>query len=397
MESFDGIIDRLDIRPTAAGPLSDLKFAVKDMFDLEGRTCSFGTPDWKRTHSPAVKNAPSVQQLLDAGAHLKFNACADELACSLDGINVHYGTPINAQAPDRIPGGSSSGSASLVSRGEVDFALGTDTAGSVRVPASYCGIFGFRPSHDYISIEGVCPLGVSFDTVGVFAGSSDLLEIVSSVLLRSDRNYIAVDAMPTNLIIPEQFALVLDPLIAPYMMAFVDQLKHKFSTVQEQNFYKHARDVYDVFSIVRAREAWSAHAEWLERVKPNLATSIRQRIYSCRDISDDAFKRGSAARADLLSRSDEVVDSNSFICLPTTWGFPPLLSASEGELQDNRNRNIVITTLASCYGFPQVTIPIPVGRMKLGISIMGAKGSDKALLRFVKELTGTEAVTSTAS
>lgn len=397
MESFDGIIDHLDIGPTAAGTLSGLKFAVKDMFDLEGRTCGFGTPDWKRTHAPAAKNAPSVQQLLDTGAHLKFNACADELACSLDGINVHYGTPINPQAPDRIPGGSSSGSASLVARGEVDFALGTDTAGSVRVPASYCGIFGFRPSHDYIPIEGVCPLGVSFDTVGVFAGTSDLLEDVSGVLLRQDRTYTAADATPTNLIIPEQFASVLDPLIAPYMMAFVDELKRRFKTVKEQNFYKHARDVYDVFTVVRAREAWSAHAEWLERAKPNLATSIRQRIYSCRDISDAAYERSSAVRAALLSRSDEVVDGNSFICLPTTWGFPPPLSASEGVLQDNRNRNIVITTLASCYGFPQVTIPIPVGRMKLGISIMGAKGSDKALLRFVKELTGAEAVATTAS
>ncbi len=121
------------------------------------------------------------------------------------------------------------------------------------------------------------------------------------------------------------------------MMAFVDALKHRFATVKEQNFYKHARDVYDVFSVVRAREAWSAHAEWLEKVKPNLATSIRQRIYSCRDISDEFFQRRSAARAELLSRSDDVVDDNSFICLPTTWGFPPLKTASEGELQDNRN------------------------------------------------------------
>jgi Asp-tRNA(Asn)/Glu-tRNA(Gln) amidotransferase A subunit family amidase len=125
----------------------------------------------------------------------------------------------------------------------------------------------------------------------------------------------------------------------------------------------------------------------LQSVKPNLAVSIRQRIFSCRDISDAAYERSLAARADLLSRSDEVVDADSFICLPTTWGFPPRISASEGELQDNRNRNIVITTLASCYGFPQITIPIPVGKMTLGISIMGAKGSDKALLRFVSELT----------
>jgi amidase len=387
LQSFDGIIDRLDIAPSAPGPLSGLNFAVKDMFDLEGRVCSFGTPDWKRTHAPATRNAPSVQVLLDAGANLKFNACADELACSLDGINVHYGTPLNAQAPDRIPGGSSSGSASLVSRSEVDFALGTDTAGSVRVPASYCGIFGYRPSHDYISTEGVCPLGVSFDTVGVFARSAQMLEQVSRVLLQPHLEYSDAEKMPTSLIVPKDFASVLDPLVAPYMMAFVENLKKRFLVVKEQNFYKHARDVYDVFTVVRAREAWSAHGDWLQSVKPNLAVSIRQRIFSCRDISDAAYERSLAARADLLSRSDEVVDADSFICLPTTWGFPPRISASEGELQDNRNRNIVITTLASCYGFPQITIPIPVGKMTLGISIMGAKGSDKALLRFVSELT----------
>ena len=101
-------MDRLDIKPTGSGQLDGLTFAVKDMFDLVGHISGFGNPDWKKTHSPAVKNAPAVQQLLDAGAHLKATACADELAFSLDGINIHYGTPINPQAPDRIPGGSSS-------------------------------------------------------------------------------------------------------------------------------------------------------------------------------------------------------------------------------------------------------------------------------------------------
>ena len=387
LESFDGVIDRLDIAPGGRGALNGLNFAVKDMFDLKGRTCSFGTPDWKRTHAPAEETAPAVQRLLNGGAHLKYNACADELACSLDGINIHFGTPVNAQAPDRIPGGSSSGCASLVSRGEVDFALGTDTAGSVRVPASYCGIFGYRPSHDYISADGVCPLGVSFDTVGVFTREAELLERVAAVLLKEEMDYSNSEIMPTNLIIPSNFASVLDPAVAPYMMAFVDEVKKRFVTVKEQNFYQHARDVYDIFSVVRAREAWQAHGEWLQAVKPNLAVTIRQRIYSCREVSDAAYQRSLAARSELLSRSDAVVDSNSFVCLPTTWGYPPLTSAGEGELQDNRNRNIVITTLASCYGFPQITIPIPAGKMKAGVSIMGAKGSDKALLRFVRDLT----------
>lgn len=391
-DSFDGIIDTLDITPTDRGSLSGLTFAVKDMFDLKGRTSGFGTPDWKRTHQPATKNAASVDALLNNGAHLKYNACADELACSLDGINIHFGTPVNPQAPDRIPGGSSSGSASLVAQAAVDFAIGTDTAGSVRVPAAYCGIFGFRPSHDYISTDGVLPLGPSFDTVGVFARSSETLEQVAAVLLKSDCDYTDPAKAPSTLILPAKFESVLDRLVAPYMMAFVESLKARFETVKEQRFYEHAREVYDVFSVVRAREAWSEHGKWLETKKPHLATSIRQRIYSCREVSDELFRRASAARLQLLNEADSIVDSDSFICLPTTWSYAPLRTAGEGELQNNRDRNISITTLASCYGFPQVTIPIPAGQMKVGISIMGAKGSDKSLLRFVRELTGVESV-----
>ncbi|MBX9723912.1 MAG: hypothetical protein K2X81_21070 [Candidatus Obscuribacterales bacterium] len=393
MKTFDGVIDQLDIRPTASGALDGLTFAVKDMFDLSGHSSSFGTPDWKKTHSPAVNNAPVVQQLLNAGAHLKATACADELACSLDGINIHYGTPVNPQSPDRIPGGSSSGPASMVASAAVDFSIGTDTAGSVRVPASYCGIFGFRPSHDYISAEGVCPLGPSFDTVGVFARSSELLETISNILLRPDSiSNIGTDskssAKDKTLILPTRFESVLDPQIAPYMLAFVQSLKNHFEKIRELDIYKLGHQVYDIFSTVRAREAWQCHGEWLEKTKPNLATPIRQRLYSCREVTDEAFKHASALRAKLIERSDEIVDKNSIICLPTTWGPPPLKTASEGELQDNRNRNICITTLASCYGFPQVTIPIPVGKMQLGISLMGAKGSDRALLAFVRDLTG---------
>ncbi len=393
MKTFDGIIDHLDIKPTASGALNGLNFAVKDMFDLVGHTSSFGTPDWKQTHSPATKNAPSVQQLLDAGAHLSHTACADELACSLDGINIHYGTPINPQAPDLIPGGSSSGPASLVASHTVDFSLGTDTAGSVRVPASYCGIFGFRPSHDYISAEGVCPLGPSFDTVGVFARSAELLDLVSNILLKSEGSSSAESELKSatsfhTLILPARFDAVLDPRIAPYMLAFVQSLKKRFESVRELDIYKLGHQVYDIFSTVRAREAWLSHGEWLEKVKPNLDSMIRQRLYSCKGVTDQAFAHASALRAKLVEQSDDIVDQDSIICLPTTWAPPPLKTASEAELQDNRNRNICITTLASCYGFPQVTIPIPVGRMQLGISLMGSKGSDRKLLRFVRELAG---------
>ena len=190
LKSFDVIIDRLDITPSGTGPLDGLKFAVKDMFDLKDRTAGSGTPDWKRTHAPARTKCTGCTSIASmcAGAHLTFNACADELACSLDGTNVHYGTPVNPQEHwtrylvDRLSGSQ----ASLVASGEVDFALGTDTAGSVRVPASYCGIFGFRPSHAAISDEGVLPLGPSFDTVGVLSRSAKVLDLVADTLLEKN-------------------------------------------------------------------------------------------------------------------------------------------------------------------------------------------------------------------
>ena len=172
---------RVDIAPSRQGALSGLTFAAKDMFDVAGIVTGGGSPDWLASHGPAARTAPSVQACLDAGARLTGIAIADELAFSPFGENVHYGTPRNPKAPDRVPGGSSSGSASATAGGLVDFALGGDTAGSVRVPASWCGLFGMRPTHGRIPLEGVMPLAPSFDTVGWFARDGAMLSRVGRV------------------------------------------------------------------------------------------------------------------------------------------------------------------------------------------------------------------------
>src|SRR6266542_391068 len=125
----------------ALGPLAGLTFAAKDLLDIVGYVVCAGNPDWLRTHAPAEKTAPVVQALLEAGATLVGKTITDELAFSMSGENIHYGTPLNPAEPERIPGGSSSGSASATASRLVDFALGTDTSGSIRVPASYCGLF----------------------------------------------------------------------------------------------------------------------------------------------------------------------------------------------------------------------------------------------------------------
>ena len=165
------------------GSLAGLSLAVKDVFHIKGYRTGAGNPDWLRTHPAVETTAPVVQRLLDAGAHIVGKTHTDELAYSLNGENVHYGTPVNPNAAGRIPGGSSSGSAAAVAGGLVDFAIGTDCGGSVRLPASYCGIFGFRPTHGRIPLDGIVPLASSFDTVGWFTRNARLLEKVGRVLL----------------------------------------------------------------------------------------------------------------------------------------------------------------------------------------------------------------------
>src|SRR5262249_37592975 len=179
----NAFVATFDLSPTESGPLNGLRFAVKDTIDVAGFKTGCGNPTWHDSHPAAVVHAVSVEQLLLAGARCVGKTICDELAFSLLGENHFYGTPLNPQAPDRVPGGSSSGSASAVACGLVDFALGTDTGGSTRVPASNCGVWGFRPSHGFVSLAGVNPLAPSFDTVGVLARNADLLANVGLVLL----------------------------------------------------------------------------------------------------------------------------------------------------------------------------------------------------------------------
>ena len=205
---------QLDPRSAGAarGPLLGLSFAVKDVFDVEGVTACYGNPTWLETHAPAARTAPAVAALLDAGATLIGLTLTDELALSLTGENAHYGTPINARCPDRVPGGSSSGSAAAVAARLCDFALGTDTGGSVRVPASHCGIFGFRPTHDAIASDGVCPLAPRFDTVGWFARDAATLARVGDVLLAPDRSRTLGDGFaPPSVVVGADATALLDP------------------------------------------------------------------------------------------------------------------------------------------------------------------------------------------
>lgn len=195
----------------ADGSLAGLSFAAKDIFDLEGHVTGCGNPDWLASHAAAPATAPAVAALLAAGAELVGKTHTNELAYSLTGENQHYGTPVNVNAPGRVPGGSSSGSAAAVAGALVDFALGSDTGGSVRIPASFCGTYGIRTSHGRIGLEGIMPLAPSFDTVGWFARDGGLFARIGETLLPGHRPA----GLPTRLLVAsDAFAYAGDAVAA---------------------------------------------------------------------------------------------------------------------------------------------------------------------------------------
>ncbi|MEO7403090.1 MAG: amidase family protein, partial [Burkholderiales bacterium] len=195
------------IHGALTGPLAGLTCAVKDMYDIAGERASGGSPEWLSTHPPAAKHARAVQQLLDAGATIIGKTLCDELFYSVTGANARYGTPINPRALGRLPGGSSAGSAAAVAAGACDIALGSDTGGSVRIPASLCGVYGIRPTLGRIALEGAMAMAPSFDAPGWFASSAGLLRRVGPVLLSGSATPGTVSRvlMPTDAwMVPDQ-------------------------------------------------------------------------------------------------------------------------------------------------------------------------------------------------
>lgn len=261
---------------TGRGPLSGLTFAVKDVFHIKGARTGFGQPDWLRTHEPATGTAAVVRQLLDAGAAMRGKTLSDELAYSLTGENVHYGTPTNPFDPDRIPGGSSNGSVAAVAGRLVDFAVGTDCGGSVRLPASYCGVLGIRPSYGRVSLQGVIPFGPSFDVAGWFARDPDIFQRVGDVLLGSD---VRTPPPPRRvLLVPEAFDMV-DSAVSEALGPAVAALSDLVGASAEKDVSTDGLwSWFETFRFIQAAEVWGNHGAWIEAVRPELGPGIKERI-----------------------------------------------------------------------------------------------------------------------
>ncbi len=362
----------------AAGPLSGLTFAAKDLFDVAGYPTSGGNPLLLAASGLKTRTAPTVQALLDAGARFVGKTVTDELAFSMNGKNAHFGTPRNGGAPDRIPGGSSSGSAAAVSNGLCDVALGTDTGGSVRAPANHCGLYGIRPTHGRVSLERCLDLAPSFDTCGFFARDPATFARVADVLLGADRRALT----RARLLWPADVWSLVSPDVHAALAPAVARLEAALGAPSEVNVALESFDaMYWAFRRLQGREAWSADGAFIERHAPPLGPGVAERFAWSRAVTDAQVAEGSAFRSAYIAHLSALLGDDGVLVLPTMPDVAPLLAASEGELEDYRNAAIKMLCVSGLSGFPQLSLPL-ARRLDapLGLSLLGPAGSDRSLV-----------------
>lgn len=373
--------DTVRVHGEPGGPLTGLAFAAKDLFDVAGQVTGGGNPDWKRTHDPADSTAPVVLQLLDAGADLVGKTITDDLACGMFCENIHYGTPVNPKTPDRYPGGSSGGSASAVAAGVVDFALGTDTGGSVRVPAAFCGLFGIRPSHGRVSLVGCIPMAPAFDTCGWFARDAAMLERVGDVLLPAEPV-----PFPSALVMAKDAFDFVSPHIREALLPVVRRL----GVTAEVNAFAGGPERYiDAFWTIMSRQLWNSNGRWYRRESPTLAPGLAQRFDDAEHVSGAAFTRAHAERNEISRYLAGLLGGGRVMLMPTTHDFSPVMGEPMASLFEYRRRTATLTSVAGLGRLPQVSIPaVEVNGVPVGLSIVGGFGSDRMLLRLARFIAG---------
>jgi len=371
--------DQIRIAGAPGGPLTGLTFAAKDLFAVAGIAACCGNPTWRATHAPAERTAPAITALLDAGATLVGLTITDELALSLTGENAHYGTPVNPRCPDRVPGGSSSGSAAAVAAGLCHFALGTDTGGSVRVPASHCGLYGFRPSHGAVSTDGVWPLAPRFDTVGWLARDAATLARAGDVLLPPPVTG-GAGGEPARLLSSNEAIALLDPEARPAFATAAVTLARDLGMLPLPVDLP-CDGWLATYLALQNGEAAALHRPWLEHYGAALGSLIASRFARALAVTADEVAWAERAAAALTARVRDLLAEGTWLLWPTAAGAPPPRGLPDAELDAITGRSLTLGALAGLAGLPQVTIPAAqAAGCPLGVSLIGPRGSDRALL-----------------
>jgi len=372
----------------ALGPLAGLDFAVKDLFAVKGARASGGNPDRARAEPAATADAAVVSQCLTAGARLIGRTVMDELAYSLSGRNPHYGTPTNPNAPGRLTGGSSCGSAAAVAGGLCDFALGTDTGGSIRVPASYCGLYGLRPTHGSVSLAGAMPLAPSFDTAGWFARDAEVLAQVGDVLLPAAPA--SLPDWPGGLVVAEDALALAGPAVQAALAPWIERLRALLPPVLDAPLATETGGLESwaaAFRPLQAHEALAAHRDWVAAVEPRFGPEMTERWAYATRLDPAVLPDAEATRQAARDRLSALTEDGRVVALPAAPGVAPLLDADAATLQDHRARVLALSAPAGLAGLPQVALPLGrIDGLPLGLSLIGPAGGDRMLLAVAREL-----------
>jgi amidase len=354
---------------------------AKDLYDVAGHPTGAGNPTWLATHAIPDRHASLVGRLLDAGATLVGKVITDELAYSMNGDNVHYGTPVNVNAPGRVPGGSSSGSSAAVAARLCDFAIGTDTGGSIRIPASFCGVWGLRPTHGLLPGAGVVPLSPSFDTFGWLASDAGVFERVASALLPEAQ-------APHDAFVFEDAWALADSEAQPLLESVAAAMANVVGMPRRVVIGDPDLDAWrKTYMTVAAREAWDAHGAWIESAHPKFGPAIAQRFTLAKGVSDADFAQASGERERIARRVRDVLGTGGVAILPSAAGPAPLLDAAPAEVDAFRMRTLRITCIAGLARLPQVSIPLRTASgLPFGVSLLGTPRSDRALISLARQV-----------
>ena len=362
------------VPPGRPGALDGERVAVKDLFAVEGHPIGAGVPAYLAGAPAETRTAAAVRMLLNAGAEVVGIARTDELAYSIAGANPHYGTPPNPAVPGGLPGGSSSGPASAVALGQATIGLATDTAGSIRVPASYQGLWGLRTTHGAVPADGLLPLAPSFDAIGWLTRDAELLARVAEAVLGPGARVAGRLAVAPAL---------LGGLDAPVRAAFDAVLE---GTEVDAVDLGDIEAAYEAFRTVQGFEAWQTHGPWLDAHPGAVVGGVADRFAWASGIgaadADAARRRLAERRAALRALLEERT-----LVLPTAASVALPADADDADIDRTRAQTLRLTCFASLAGVPAVSAPLAtVDGAPLGISLLGRPRSDAALVRLAEEL-----------
>lgn len=368
------------------GPLDGVPVLVKDLLDVAGTVTAAGSAVLARTRAPAAADAAAVKNLERAGAVIVGKSQLNELAFSGLGLNPHFGTPPNVLLPDRVPGGSSSGSAVAVASGRVPLAVGTDTGGSVRIPAAFNGLVGFKPSWGRVPTQGVTPLAVSLDTVGPLARSvEDAWALFLALADETQRPLPSLEALP-RLLVPDDLLERARPEVRKPFERALAALERSGAQVERRPLPALA-EVYDLYRSYGALAAHEAYARWgglIDAYGGEMDPRVVRRMLAVAGMPARFHVRLRRERAQRVPAFWSGLRGADALALPTTPVAPPRLDeveASEEAFFRANDRVLAYTMLFNFYAGPAVTLPLGGGA---GLMLAAAPGRDAALFTLAR-------------